>query len=188
MTFNPSDHLMNLKGKDYLEVRWRIVWFRDEYPTGQIDTQLLSHTVDDKNVATAVFKATASFIGENGAVALASSHGSEESTDFGDYLEKAETKAIGRALAALGFGTAFTDDHDFGAESGRVVDSPGSQRKPNGNAGGGEVFGCEECGSVIKDTTNKTTGSIFTAEKKAEISKSKYGKVLCWSCQKEKGN
>lgn len=34
------------------------------------------------------------------------------------------TKAIGRALAALGFGTQFCPDHDFGADRGAVVDSP----------------------------------------------------------------
>jgi hypothetical protein len=43
--------------------------------------------------------------------------------DFSDYVEKAETKSIGRALAALGFGTQFTDEEFYEGES-RVVDSP----------------------------------------------------------------
>jgi len=42
----------------------------------------------------------------------------------GDYIEKAETKALGRALAALGFGTQFCPDFEFGAREGRVVDAP----------------------------------------------------------------
>ena len=33
MAFNPNDHLINLKGKHYLEVKWRLVWFRMEHPT-----------------------------------------------------------------------------------------------------------------------------------------------------------
>ena len=189
--FDPNDYLIKLKGKDYLEVRWRLVWFRQDHPEGRIDTELIEHTVGKNGDPNAVFKATVSYetvdsFG-NRVIASAASHGSEEKSDFGDYLEKSETKAIGRALAALGYGTQFTDEHDFGGENGRVVDAP-TERKSKGNAGGGAVFACENCGSVIKDTTNKTTGSIFTAEKKAEISKSKYGKTLCWNCQKEKAS
>ena len=62
--------------------------------------------------------------------------GSESSGDFRDYLEKAETKAIGRALAALGFGTQFCPDFEFGAAAGRVVDSPVKvTARPRPNAG-----------------------------------------------------
>ena len=42
----------------------------------------------------------------------ASGYGSESKADFADYIEKAETKAIGRALAALGYGTQFALDFD----------------------------------------------------------------------------
>jgi hypothetical protein len=42
--------------------------------------------------------------------------GSETADDFEDYIEKAETKALGRALAALGYGTQFCEDFDFSAE------------------------------------------------------------------------
>ena len=37
------------------------------------------------------------------------------------YIEKAETKALGRACAALGYGTQFCDDFDF---RGKPVDAP----------------------------------------------------------------
>jgi len=47
----------------------------------------------------------------------ASGWGSETADDFGDYIEKAETKALGRALAALGYGTQFCEDFDFSAQS-----------------------------------------------------------------------
>ena len=39
MTFNPEKHLMELQGKAYLEVKWRLVWFRQECPNGTIDTE-----------------------------------------------------------------------------------------------------------------------------------------------------
>jgi hypothetical protein len=71
----------------------------------------------------AIFKATvcvpAEAPGEMGA--LATGYGSETASDFGDFIEKAETKAVGRALAALGLGTQFCDDF---AEDGSVTDSP----------------------------------------------------------------
>jgi hypothetical protein len=47
--------------------------------------------------------------------------GSESAGDFRDFLEKAETKAIGRALAALGYGTQFCHDHEFGVGETPVV-------------------------------------------------------------------
>ncbi len=40
---------------------------------------------------------------------------------FSDYIEKAETGAIGRALAALGYGTQFAPEFN---EEHRIVDSP----------------------------------------------------------------
>jgi hypothetical protein len=115
MTFDPSQHLIQLKGKDYLEVKWRLAWLRDSEPDARIETECLESSADY-----ASFKATITL--PTGAVATG--HGSEEKKDFGDFYEKAETKAIGRALGALGFGTQFTDDFEFGAEQGRVVDSP----------------------------------------------------------------
>lgn len=115
-TFNPSQHLVNLKGKDYLEVKWRLVWLRDVYPDAEISTELVEHHPGQGAVVRAFVKTPAG--------GIATGYGSETKGDFNDYLEKAETKAIGRALAALGFGTQFCDDFVFGAEQGRVVDSP----------------------------------------------------------------
>ena len=40
MTFNPKEHLIDLQGQDYLPVAWRIVWFREENPSGSIVTDL----------------------------------------------------------------------------------------------------------------------------------------------------
>lgn len=113
--FDPSRFLTLVSGKEYLEVRWRLVWLRSEHPDAVISTELVDQRQD-----WAMFKATVS-IPDGG---MATGHGSEDALGFGDFIEKAETKAIGRALAALGYGTQFCGDFDFGAAIGRVVDSP----------------------------------------------------------------
>ena len=113
--FEPSRYLTKVNGNDYLEVKWRLVWLREQHPNARIETELISH-----DGTLALFKATVS-IPEGG---VATGWGSEGPDDFRDYIEKAETKAIGRALAALGFGTQFCPDFDFGAQAGRVVDAP----------------------------------------------------------------
>jgi len=113
--FEPGRFLTKVGGADYLEVKWRLVWLRDTYPDAAIETELVRH-----EGAFAVFKATVRI--PNGG--SATGWGSEGADDFRDYIEKAETKALGRALAALGFGTQFCPDFDFGAAAGKVVDSP----------------------------------------------------------------
>jgi hypothetical protein len=118
--FDASKHLTKLQGKDYLEVKWRLVWLRTEHPDADIETEMLKCEPE-----LAVFKAIIRIPGGGGA----DGHGSETPKDFRDFIEKAETKAIGRALAALGFGTQFCDDHNFeagnlNAVQAKVVDSP----------------------------------------------------------------
>lgn len=113
MGFNVNEHLISLKGKDYLQVMWRLVWFREEKPNWSIETQLVK--LEDKQ---AVFQAK--ILNEEGRQ-IASGYGSETPNDFKDFIEKAETKAIGRALAMLGYGTQFAPELDEGE---RVVDSP----------------------------------------------------------------
>ena len=115
--FNPNDHMENLKGKDYLRVCWRLVWFREDHPDWGINAECVEQ---DENHA--IFKAT--IFDENG-IQKSAGHGSETKKDFADYLEKAETKAVGRALAMLGYGTQFAGvELDEGE---RIVDSPVSR-------------------------------------------------------------
>ena len=113
--FDSSKYLTKVNGSDYLEVKWRLVWLRETHPDAQIETEMVQL---DRNLA--VFRAKVSLPGGGSATGW----GSEGLDDFRDYIEKAETKALGRALAALGFGTQFCPDFDFGANAGRVVDAP----------------------------------------------------------------
>lgn len=114
-TFDPRRFVTRVGGADYLEVKWRVYWLRTEHPDAIISTEMVSH---ENSVA--VFKAQVTIPGGGSATGW----GSEGYDDFRDYLEKAETKALGRALAALGFGTQFTPDFDFAEGQERVVDAP----------------------------------------------------------------
>lgn len=117
--FDPNEHLSKVqKPNDYLQVKWRLVWFRDVHPHGKITTTMV-HLDIEKQMA--VFKATV----EDSMGGVAEGYGSETVKDFKDYIEKAETKAIGRALASLGYGTQFAPELDEGE---RVVDSPVDRR------------------------------------------------------------
>jgi len=116
--FNPQEHMIDLKGKQYLQVLWRLVWFREDKPNWCIDTKVETVTQES-----AVF--SAKIFDENG-VQKSSGYGSETIKDFKDYVEKAETKAIGRALAMLGYGTQFAPELDEGE---RIVDSPVQKSK-----------------------------------------------------------
>ncbi|MCO5178044.1 MAG: hypothetical protein M9890_13890 [Thermomicrobiales bacterium] len=99
--FNPREHLRQLEdGSPYLDVKWRIHWLRSEHPEAEIETELL--TLDDEY---AVCKAVVR-IPQRGA---ASGHARSASSQTPAYIETAETRAIGRALAALGYGTEFVE-------------------------------------------------------------------------------
>jgi hypothetical protein len=118
--FNPNEHLIDLKGKKYLQVMYRLVWFREEKPLWSIETFVIA-LEENKAVFRAEIK------DENGRV-ISTGFGSETQKDFNDFIEKAETKAIGRALAMLGYGTQFAPELDEGE---RIVDSPVEMHKPS---------------------------------------------------------
>lgn len=168
--FNPAEHLISLKGKDYLQVAWRIYWFRSEHPNWCIHTCPVEIT-DNR----AIFKAA--ILDENG-VEKATGHGSETKSDFGDFIEKAETKSIGRAMAALGFGTQFAPELDEGE---RIVDSPVERKKSEP-----AMYICQECGDVI--TPHSDGKNEYGVMQIAETTKKRYGKMLCWDCAVEAKN
>ena len=102
--FDPTPFIRQLRGRgggaDYLDVKWRLLWLRKEHPDAEIVTELVQH---DPQMA--IFKATVT-VPTGG---KATGYGSETASDFPDFIEKAETKAIGRALNALGYGAQFGD-------------------------------------------------------------------------------
>ncbi len=108
-SFDAAAHMRKIRTRqgmqDYLDVKWRIAWLRAEFPTAQIVTEQIEGDADH-----ARFKCTITL--PNGAIS--SGHGSETAPDFPDFYEKAETKAIGRACAVLGYGTDAATDFDDG--------------------------------------------------------------------------
>lgn len=178
--FNPNEHLMDLKGKQYLQVMWRLVWFREDKPTWCIDTKLEQLTDNH-----AVFSAKIS--DENG-IQKASGYGSESIKDFRDFIEKAETKAIGRALAMLGYGTQFAPELDEGE---RIVDSPAQRKKSTPkpkepeapSAPPKEKILCGCCGKEITDVKFKS-GATKTVDQIVNYSKQAFGLPLCYACTK----
>jgi hypothetical protein len=105
--FDPTPYLRQLRGRggggEYLDVKWRLLWLRKEHPDAEIVTELVQH---DPQMA--IFKATVTL--PTGG--KATGYGSETASDFPDFIEKAETKAIGRALNALGYGAQFGERGD----------------------------------------------------------------------------
>ena len=175
--FNPREHLMNLKGKDYLQVLWRLVWFREEKPLWAIDTKL-----EDLTESHAVF--SAKVYDENG-ILKSAGYGSESIKDFRDYIEKAETKAVGRALAMLGYGTQFAPEMDE-CEDGknRIVDSPVPKKEPKKNSPSPVIYNCVECGSVIEPYKG-AKGATVSVQRHVEASNTQFGKVVCINCINE---
>ena len=128
--FDASRHLTKLNGKDYLEVKWRLLWLRSEHPEAAVATELAAH-----ESGLAVFRARVS-LPEGGE---ATGWASETAGDVPDYIEVAETKALGRALAALGYGTQFCDDFDLSPEASTrqptpVADAPVATQTANGRS------------------------------------------------------
>lgn len=106
--------IIDIKGKPYMQVADRLIWFREIHPDWSIET--LPIVINDTH---AIFKATA--LNEQGRV-IATAHKKETPKTFPDYVEKAETSAIGRLLALCGFGTQFAEIEL--SEGDRIVDSP----------------------------------------------------------------
>lgn len=120
--FKPQEHMTKLQGKDYLEVKWRLVWFREQHPTGAITTELIA--TDPSVIVRASVHA-------GDGVILATGYGTAPAAGKGTWtgrsVEKSETAAIGRALAHAGYGTQFDADDD----TDNLADSPvEASRKP----------------------------------------------------------
>ncbi len=133
MAFDFKRHLIKVQGgRTYLPVSARIVWFREQHPDWAVVTEVVEINHEKQY---AIFRAT--IFNADGKI-MATGTKKEDVKGFGDYLEKSETGAVGRALALCGFGTQFSPELDE-AGGGRVVDSP----QPMGGryGGGGGSYG-----------------------------------------------
>jgi len=180
-SFDPRKHLMQLKSKegpkDYLPVQFRLVWFREQCPEGTIDTEEMEVDTEreveveafvwnnEKRKSEKVMKRAKGYarfkaVVTDGKGARATGTGSECAADFNDYAEKAETKAIGRALAALGYGTQFAPDLD---EAHRIVDAPVERSQGNSDA---------QQNTTSNHTNNRTTATNTASQSNANAQQS----------------
>ena len=90
--FDPNAHLRQLEdGRDYMDLKWRILWLRSNEPEARIESQIVPATEDE-----IVCRATITLRGG----ASASAHGSALRSEEDSAVERAENRAIARALAS----------------------------------------------------------------------------------------
>jgi hypothetical protein len=91
---------VNIRGKEYLTVAYRIKQFRVDHPDWQIHTDIV-HMDDDRVVVRAE-------ICDSASVTIASGHAEEKRSSSQinqtSALENCESSAVGRALAFAGYG------------------------------------------------------------------------------------
>jgi hypothetical protein len=103
---------------DYLPVAARIAWFRKDHPYWSIITKVV-RLADKAVVMKAITK-------DMQGTVIATARKKETEIGFPDYIEKAETEAVGRALAMCGYGTLQAPEFD---EQERLADSPVEKAK-----------------------------------------------------------
>ena len=91
---------IDIKGKDYNTVNQRILAFRELFPEGSIQTEIISHENGVVLMKATVFDGVGRI--------LAIGHASEEKElsfiNKTSYIENCETSAVGRALGFIGIG------------------------------------------------------------------------------------
>lgn len=120
-SFHPQQHLVPMDEDQYLPVQWRLVWFhqatgsRAGYITVEVEhdrsvgfARFLTIAWDGRGESWRPLKVQGVELSVCGRVATG--EGSESQSQYPDYYEAAATKALGRALAGLGFGTQFATE------------------------------------------------------------------------------
>ena len=125
-----ADDFITVRGGGlYLTARRRIVWMRGEpvaHPDWTIDTyaeEIERGEYKAGRVTGGYVRMRANVLDETGRL-IATGTKTEYGERFTDFVEKAETGAIARALAVAGYGTEAALDLDEGTENDRIADAP----------------------------------------------------------------
>jgi hypothetical protein len=94
---------VNIKGKDYVLVSDRIIFFNNQYENGSIQTKILSD-INDKKVLIKAFVYPDISNKERVFIGHAQEVWGEGYINKTSAIENAETSAVGRALAMMGIG------------------------------------------------------------------------------------
>jgi hypothetical protein len=120
----------------YLPVRRRVGWMRglpEPHPDWTIETFEVK-VVEGKFIAGTKVEGGYARMGarvfDSDGRLIATGTKTEYSERFLDFVEKAETGAIGRALAVAGYGTEAAVDLDEGYEQDRIADAPVTPNRP----------------------------------------------------------
>lgn len=177
--FDPTKHLIKVQGgREYLPVAWRVFWLRQEHPGWGIHTKMVQFDVEQ---GYAVFHAT--ITDEEGRV-IAEGTAKETQRGFPDYLEKAETAAIGRACGNAGYGTQFSPDM---MDADKLADAPQERR------GGGQAPAQGDGRSAPqgsgqqapeKPVCREPGCGVILTQGQAAASKHKFGEWFCPDHQK----
>lgn len=127
-----KDKLITIQGGQYLQVQHRILWFREDHPDASIVTDLITH---DPEQEYALMRAIVTTEGGGQSTAYGSALAGKLSRNKEKYLEFAETRAVGRALAFAGYSTAGAQDLDEGDEPVDAPSNPSQQQTTNGPQG-----------------------------------------------------
>ena len=148
-----KDKAIDIKGKEYILVKDRILFFNETYPTGSITTELLSEPSSDK----IVIKATVTIEGDT-STGKAQFTGHSQATVGDGYinktsaLENAETSAVGRALAMMGIGVI-----ESIASADEINKATGTEGKPTNSD-----LVCSTCGAKGKISYRKNkNGTVY---------------------------
>ena len=126
--FNPKDNLRKIEAEDgsgtryYLDTKDRIVWFRKTFPLGKVYKILRECTEDHATFEVRVYMnrndESDNFLANGFATRY-----KDPTTEFGiNFLESAETAALGRALKDAGFGTQSCGMEIQGETDDQIVD------------------------------------------------------------------
>ena len=174
--FDPTSKLVKVKGGQlYLQVRDRLIWLREEHPEAEISTHLEQYYPEN---GMWVVKADITIWVESGnsyTTARGSGLGQETERDFpAGALEKAETKAIGRALATLGYGTQFALEMD----EGNLADTP-VQHLPSTN-GKRSAVGVEALRDDVIAMLAADTDASSRMKAPGEMTEDELSKAMTW--------
>lgn len=102
-----KEKAISIKGKDYVQVSDRVIFFNETYPKGSIGTKLISQPGDAMVIIKAVVTPDVS-IPNRIFTGYSQAKWGDGLVNKNAALENAETSAVGRALAMMGIGVIET--------------------------------------------------------------------------------